>query len=88
MHILNIILFLFLKTVFSYSMQNTNTLDAMAKAGHDNKEGHPSSPSQLLSQLAGKKTGDTKVRTWHQNVHAFSKNPISKKIRYACLDFS
>ena len=61
MHILNIIVFLFLKTVFSYSMQNTNTLDAMAKAGHDNKEGHPSSPSQLLSQLAGKKTGDTKV---------------------------
>ena len=55
MHILNIIVFLFLKTVFCYSMNpNKNTLDAMAQAGHDNKEAHPSSPSQLLSQLAGK----------------------------------
>lgn len=55
MHILNIIVFLFLKTVFSYSMnQNKNTLDAMTKAGHGNKEEHASSPSQLLSQLAGK----------------------------------
>ena len=52
---LNIILFLFLKTVFCYSInQNKNTLDAMAQAGHDNKEGHPSSPSKLLTQLAGK----------------------------------
>ena len=55
MHILNIIVFLFLKSVFSYSMnQNKNTLDAMSKAGHGNKEKHASSPSQLLSQLAGK----------------------------------
>ena len=55
MHILNTIVFLFLKTVFSYSMnQNKNTLDAMTKAGHGNKEEHASSPSQLLSQLAGK----------------------------------
>ena len=53
----NIILFLFLKTEFCYSYsinQNKNTLDAMAQAGHDNKEGHASSPSQLLTQLAGK----------------------------------
>ena len=42
--------------MYCYSMnQNKNTLDAMAQAGHGNKEGHPSSPSQLLSQLAGKK---------------------------------
>ena len=55
MHILNIIVFLFLKSVFSYTVnQNKNELDAMAKAGHGNKEEHPSSPSQLLSQLAGK----------------------------------
>lgn len=41
--------------MYCYSMnQNKNTLDAMAQTGHGNKEGHPSSPSKLLSQLAGK----------------------------------
>ena len=55
MLILNIIIFIFSKKMYCYSMnQNKNTLDAMAQAGHGNKEGHPSSPSKLLSQLAGK----------------------------------
>ena len=40
--------------MYCYSVnQNKNTLDAMAQAGHGNKEDHPSSPSKLLSQLAG-----------------------------------
>ena len=55
MHILNVILFIFLKTVYSNSInEDKNAMDAMAIAGHENKEGHASSPSQLLSQLAGK----------------------------------
>ena len=67
---LNIILFLFLKTVFCYSInQNKNTLDAMAQAGHDNKEGHPSSPSQLLTQLAGKIFKKCNANDFQTNFH-------------------
>ena len=55
MYILNIIIFMFFKKLYCYSMNtNKNTLDALAQAGHGNKEAHPSSPSKLLSQLAGK----------------------------------